>query len=212
MNMKKKQIIVIGAVVLVLIAIAASFFIIRGIRTKEANNDDLAFIGAEVDQKQNGNVSNREPEDIWTEDESEGYNGFTTKQQLGVKEGSIGLLSIPKISVECPVFDSENTMEDMKKGAVHFMSTSYWDGNVALSAHIGKLDYCYFDRLKELREGDKLSYETTFGTRNYIVQTITVISDDDWDMMARCDDNRLTLITCIAGKESQRLCVQAVEA
>lgn len=208
MKAKRKYIIGVGVGLAVLLVLVSVLFLRNRHREKE---DIPELIDVEVGQMQNGIVLDTQPEDVWSDDDSQGYNGFTTRAQLGAKEGSVGLLTIPKIKVECPVYDSENTMEDMKKGAVHFMNTSYWDGNVALSAHIGNLDYCYFDRLKELKKGDELAYETEFGTRNYRVSTISVISDDDWSMMERCDDNRLTLITCVAGKDNQRLCVQAVE-
>lgn len=49
------------------------------------------------------------------------------------------------------------------------------------------------------------------GTRYYTVGTIEIIDDDDWSYLGRTEDNRITLITCVAGQDDKRLVVQAVE-
>ena len=48
-------------------------------------------------------------------------------------------------------------------------------------------------------------------TRNYIVQSVSRISETDWTKLEYTNDNRLTLITCVEDVPNQRLCVQAVE-
>ncbi len=159
------------------------------------------------------------PDESWADDSESGYNGFTTRAQLGAKEGSlgapsaIGVLTIDKIGVSVHVFDSDegSTAEDMTRGAAHYRSTSYWDGNIGMAAHIGNASYSYFERLRELAAGDILTYETQLGTRTYTVAEIVTIGDTDWSYLDRTEDNRLTLTTCIEGQETQRLCVQAVE-
>ncbi len=153
------------------------------------------------------------PDESWADDSETGYNGFTTRAQLGAAEGGIGVLTIEKIGVSVHVFDSDegSTAEDMTRGAAHYRSTSYFDGNVGMAAHIGNASYSYFERLRELAAGDILTYETALGTRSYAVAEIATIADTDWSYLGRTGDNRLTLTTCIEGQENQRLCVQAVE-
>ena len=148
------------------------------------------------------------PEEVWSDEPEE---GFTTREEIGSVEGSIGILTIEKIGVSVHVFDSGNVMEDMIRGASHYRSTSYWDGNVGFAAHIGNASYSYFDRLHELVQGDIITYETSLGIRHYAVTTIVEIAETDWSYLRRTADNRVTLTTCIEGKPEMRLCVQAVE-
>ena len=44
-----------------------------------------------------------------------------------------------------------------------------------------------------------------------LVSKKKVIYDTDWSDLQTTKDNRITMITCIANKPNQRLCVQAVE-
>ena len=211
--MNKKKIIIIGA-----IAVAVAGLLVAAYLTKtkepaeDADEPDISHITAEADSGVAGPALDALPEDVWDSGET-GYNGFTTRAQLGDVADSIGVLTIDKIDMSCQVYDSDadTVMEDMKKGAAHYKSTSYWDGNIGFSAHNGNASYCYFDQLHKLKEGDVITYETTLGTRSYAVQTISRISEEDWSMLERTDDNRVTLTTCINGQETQRLCVQAVE-
>lgn len=58
----------------------------------------------------------------------------------------------------------------------------------------------------------KITYTTSMGTRTYLVETVTKISSSDWSYLSSTTDNRMTLLTCVAGDSSQRWCVQAVQA
>ena len=69
----------------------------------------------------------------------------------------------------------------------------------------------HFGKLKKLKPGDEMSYTTKLGTRTYVVDSVSKISDTDWSKLQYTSDNRLTLITCVEDVGSQRLCVQAVE-
>ena len=65
--------------------------------------------------------------------------------------------------------------------------------------------------IKDLDAGDKITYTTSMGTRTYLVETVTKISSSDWSYLSSTTDNRMTLLTCVAGDSSQRWCVQAVQ-
>ncbi len=148
---------------------------------------------------------------IW-QDEAAPTSGNFTMPVL-MDGGSIGVLRIPDLSLSVRVFESNNEMEDMDKGVAHFKSTSAWEGNIGLSAHNVNFDGSagYFLNLHKLQKGAVIQYETALGVREYAVESIQEIKETDWSALGRTQDNRVTLITCISGKPSLRLCVQAVE-
>ena len=151
-----------------------------------------------------------DPESIWTEDTYVGNHTPVEKAQM--KDGSIGVLTIPNISLAVNVYESPDNMEAMSKGIAHFPSTSAWDGNVAMSGHNINMDGSdgYFKDLYTLSKGDIIIYETALGERGYTVESVTSIAASDWSPLGYTDDHRLTLITCISGQPDKRLCVQAV--
>jgi LPXTG-site transpeptidase (sortase) family protein len=126
---------------------------------------------------------------------------------------SIGVLTIPDIDLSVRVYESDDDMADMEKGAAHFKSTSAWEGNIGLSAHNVNFDGTagYFYALHTLTPGTVIQYETALGTREYAVESVTEIAETDWSTLGRTEDNRISLITCITGKPASRLSVQAIE-
>lgn len=141
--------------------------------------------------------------------------GYTLPEDTALPDGSMGVLSIPKLELSAPVYETEEggEIESMTKGVAHFAVTSAWEGNIGLASHnvapAGAV--AYFRDIHRLKEGDSLSYKTALGEREYKVSEVREIPEDDWSFLGRTDDNRLTLITCITGKPSMRLLVQAVE-
>ena len=93
----------------------------------------------------------------------------------------------------------------------HFESTSKWNGNVGLAAHNRGYPINYFSRLKELKNEDKIIYKTKYGTKTYAIRIIKIIEDTDWSYLQETKENRITLITCVENKPSQRLCIQGIE-
>lgn len=154
-----------------------------------------------------------DPAAIWQDSDNSAptHGGFTMPVQMD--DESIGILSIPDIGLTVRVYESGNEMEDMTKGAAHFKSTSAWIGNIGLSAHNVNFDGTagYFLNLYKLQKGAVIRYETALGKREYVVESVKEIAETDWSTLGRTDDNRITLITCITGKPSMRLSVQASE-
>ena len=152
-----------------------------------------------------------DPEAIWNEDTYAGNHTPVEKAQM--KNGSIGVLTIPKLSLSVNVYESPDNMEAMSKGVAHFPSTSAYDGNVALSAHNINLDGSdgYFKYLYTLEKGDGVTYQTALGERAYTVESVTTIAASDWTPLYYTDDNRLTMITCISGQADKRLCITVIE-
>ncbi len=152
-----------------------------------------------------------DPSTIWQNEAAPTGGGFTMPVEMD--GGSIGILTIPDIGLSVLVYESDDAMEDMDKGAAHFKSTSAWQGNIGLSAHNINFDGSagYFLNLYTLKAGAVIQYETALGVREYAVESVKEIAETDWSMLGRTEDNRVTLITCVKGKPALRLCVQAVE-
>ncbi len=152
-----------------------------------------------------------DPATIWQDETAPTHGGFTLPVLMD--GGSIGVLSIPDLSLSVRVFESDNEMEDMDKGVAHFKSTSAWEGNIGFSAHNVNFNGTagYFYSLHTLQKGAVIKYETALGDREYTVESVKEIAESDWSALERTEDNRVTLITCISGKPSMRLCVQAIE-
>ena len=136
---------------------------------------------------------------------------YTLPEKAALKDGSIGVLTIESIGVSAPVFETDDEMEAMRKGIAHYKTTSAWSGNIGLCAHNGTASYCWFRNLHKVEKGDVVTYQTALGTRTYEVTEIKEIDETDWSMLGRTEDNRITMTTCIDGKPSKRLVVQAIE-
>ena len=155
------------------------------------------------------------PDTVWEQDAVATYNAFTLpeKAMLDEENGSIGVLSIPVLGLSVNVYEAEDEMEAMSRGIAHFKSTSAYDGNVGLSAHNINFDGTdgYFKNLYTLKTGDTVSYKTALGEREYEVSLVKTISETDWSYLSRSTENRLTMVTCISGKPTQRVLVQAIQ-
>lgn len=155
------------------------------------------------------------PDTVWAQDAVATYNAFTLpeKAMLDEENGSIGVLSIPALNLSVNVYEADDEMEAMSRGIAHFKSTSAYDGNVGLSAHNINFDGTdgYFKDLSTLKTGDTVSYKTALGEREYEVSLVKTISETDWSYLSRSTENKLTMVTCISGKPTQRVLVQATQ-
>lgn len=162
-----------------------------------------------------GQDKSETPDTVWEQDAVATYNAFTLPEKVMLDEenGSIGILSIPALGLSVNVYEVEDEMEAMSRGVAHFKSTSAYDGNVGLSAHNINFDGTdgYFKNLYTLKTGDTVSYKTALGEREYEVSLVTAIGETDWSYLSRSTENRLTMVTCISGKPTQRVLVQAVQ-
>ena len=136
-------------------------------------------------------------------------NDESKEKSEGTEEHEeIWQIEIPKINLIAPINEG-TSQEIMLEYVGHFENTSTWKGNVGLAAHNRGYPINYFAKLKELKEGDKIIYKTNNGTKTYSVELIKIIEDIDWSYLEETDENKITLITCVENKPSQRLCVQA---
>lgn len=133
-----------------------------------------------------------------------------TKEEKKEYDEDIWQIEIPKIDLVAPI--SEGTSQEVMMEYVgHFEDTSVWNGNVGLAAHNRGYPINYFSKIKDLKIGDKIIYKTKYGIKTYGVRVSTIIKDTDWSYLQKTKENKITLITCVANKPSQRLCVQAIE-
>lgn len=149
-----------------------------------------------------------EVEDIVTDNSL--INVTYEKKENIFNDDVIGVLSIEKIGLNATVKEG-STSDVLKEYIGHISETSKYDGNVGLAAHNRGNKYSYFARINELEKGDILIYQTKFYTRKYKVSKKAVILETDWSLLKDDGKNKLTLITCIAEKRNQRLCVQAIQ-
>ena len=145
-------------------------------------------------------------------------NGFlpTTSQTAALNttpwyydDNSIGTLYVERTKKTIKVYEGED-LANLKIGAGHFAVTSAWDGNVALAGH-NRGGSAYFSFVKDLQNGDTLTYTTKYGTRTYKVFSKTQINEYDNLPLSWSADNILTLITCVADVPELRYCVVASE-
>lgn len=86
-----------------------------------------------------------------------------------------------------------------------------WEGNIGLASHNRGMRANFFENIKQLLKGDMILYQKGDNTKQYEVESIMIISEQDWSYLQQTDDNRITLITCVNNQPSYRLCIQAKE-
>lgn len=65
----------------------------------------------------------------------------------------------------------------------------------------------YFERLKELEDGDVIIYNFQDFKKEYIVTDNLIIEDTDWTYLENTQENKITLITCVENEPNYRRCV-----
>lgn len=135
--------------------------------------------------------------------ESDSY--FTAP--LYYDDGSIGTLSIPKLGITVKVYEGE-TLDNMRVGLGHFEFTSAWDGNCSFAGHNRGVPAA-IGKIKDLVNGDKIIYETKYGTRTYEVYSKQKISDTDYSGLGWSSENIISMVTCVENESAYRWLLQA---
>lgn len=192
MNKKVKKAITISVIIVVIIiAIVATFFIVKYFTNKNKIQDVSEYYTEDKIQERLDSNKN-------------------TKDDLTFKidgETVLGIIKIPKINYEGLVYEG-TSLFTLNKGIGHFENSSYLDGNVCLAGH----NYTgVWKKLYTLQNGDKITYTSFLGTKEYEVNKSIAINADDWSNLQDTSESILTLITCIKGQPNLRLCVQAIE-
>lgn len=127
--------------------------------------------------------------------------------------GMMGIVSIPSIDVELPIYHY-TTNEILEKGAGHLFGSSLPVGGKSahsvITAHRGLPSAKMFTDLDELRNGDKFFIEVLGQRIAYKVDRIkTVKPEDTQDMKIIEGEDLVTLVTCTPyGQNTHRLLVR----
>lgn len=181
----KKKILISSIFFIIILIVFISIFL--GIRNKQKQENDILIEGIVNDPNKN------------------------IEQEEIIDNSIIGTLTIPKINLVDEKICESVELETLSHSIGHFESTNIYNGNVGLASHNAGIKANYFADINKLELGDEIYYKTRYGTKNYVVNSITQIKSDDWSYLEHTEDNRITLITCISGNPNLRLCVQGVE-
>lgn len=189
----KKSITIFTIIILVIIAVVSTFFIVKYFINKKEIDTTTEYYTEDKIQ------------DRLTNDD-----GNVTKEDLTLKingETVFGVINIPKINYEGLVYEGTN-IETLDKGIGHFENSPFLEGNVCLAGHnySGVWKYLY-----TLQNGDKITYTSFLGTKEYEVNKVVQVNATDWTLLEDTDDNILTLVTCVKNELNLRLIVQAIE-
>lgn len=195
-NKKALKIILIIGIILIVCLMSVMFFLWYQ-KVKDIN--DI------YNNYEENTIQNRLLEDINVENAENTEND--TLMEIKNGENVLGIIKIDKISYEGLVYDG-TSLDTLSKGVGHFESSPYFEGNVCLAAHN---TINQWSKLYTVEVGDKITYTSFLGTKEYEISKVTEIEETDWSMLEETSDNRITLITCVRGKPSQRLCVQGLE-
>lgn len=127
-------------------------------------------------------------------------------------DDEIGTLTIPDILLDNAPIREGVELSTLSETIGHFPSTSIYEGNVGLASHNSGSQGDFFKNLKKIKIESEIFYQTNYGTKRYVVTTKKIINEEDWSYLQETEDNRITLITCVAGQKDKRLCVQAIES
>ena len=132
------------------------------------------------------------------------------KEEKIDEKPEIWQIEIPVISLKAEIAEGTEK-ETLDEYVGHFEITQKTEGNIGLAAHNRGYPVNYFAKLKDLKEGDEIVY--TYGNfkKTYVITQNIKISDIDWSYLQNTEENKITLITCIANEPAYRRCVQAEE-
>lgn len=121
--------------------------------------------------------------------------------EYGIPDGVYAYVSIPKIDMQLPIYLGANG-ENMSYGAAHMTYTSLPIGgkrsNCVLAGHTGYIGRIFFDNLRSLSEGDRVSVTNYWETLDYhVVLTEVRTPGDSQDVFINDDRDLLTMFTCI---------------
>ena len=171
------------------------------------NHSKVKFkVSFESQGNQGINLTNNEQEikEIITEEKKENKPEETNKNESNWQ------IRIPEINLDAQISEG-TTKEVMDEYVGHFEETETEYGNVGLDAHNRGYPVNYFQDLKKLKKGSEIIYSHGDFEMTYIVETIEIIANTNWDYLGGTEENCITLITCVENEPKYRRCIQGVE-
>lgn len=133
-----------------------------------------------------------------------------TEEQNNNETNYNWVIEIPEINLIAEISEGTTT-EVMNKYVGHFEDTKIEYGNIGLAAHNRGYPVNYFQDLKKLKEGSEIMYKHGDYEMTYIVKTMEIIENTNWEYLQNTEDNRITLITCVENEPRYRRCIQGIE-
>ena len=120
--------------------------------------------------------------------------------EYSIEDGVIGVISIPKLDIEMPIYLGA-TYDNMAKGTAHLSQTSLPIGgantNCVIAGHCGWNGADYFRYIVDLEPGDTVTITNLWETLTYTVSDIKIIDPNDVDeILIQTGTDMLTLLTC----------------
>jgi sortase A len=144
-----------------------------------------------------------------------------TALKMGIPNNAYGILKIPAINLQLPIFRGSNEYTLSLGVATYFYDEAVvGKGNLVLAGHSTPYEGVLLTNLSDVKERDKIEVKTTEQTYSYIVDKIQVV-DDDFKLIAgklpsdsflslptETEKAKVTLFTCVNWQDnSQRLVV-----
>ncbi|MCP3740320.1 class D sortase [Rossellomorea sp. BNER] len=119
------------------------------------------------------------------------------KDEKSIKVSGIeGVLSIPSINLEEPIFQGAS-VENLKNGvALVDELESFNENNIAIAGHKMNAYGILFNRLHEVTVGDEISIKTNEKTLTFIVTKRFEVTPEEVSVLEETDEKTITLITC----------------
>ncbi len=117
-------------------------------------------------------------------------------------------IEIPSINLKAPIVEG-TTLEILASSVGHFENTSDKKGNIGLAAYNDGARTNFFKDLKNVKIGDEIFYVCKDFKETYIIDTIEIILNTNWNYLKSSDEDKITLITNIENEPNYRRCVQA---
>lgn len=151
-----------------------------------------------------------EVENVIQETKEQVNNTNETVKEKITEDVNTWCLEIPKINLKANI--SEGTTKEVMEDYIgHFEETTKENGNVGLAAHNRGYKNNYFQKIKQLKEGDSIFYTYKGETKEYLVTKHVIIKDTDWTYLENTEKNTITLITCVENEPEYRRCIQGEE-
>ena len=120
--------------------------------------------------------------------------------EYGISDGTVGILSIPKMDLELPIYLGA-TAEHLASGAAQLSQTSMPIGgsntNCVLAVHRGWYGALFFRHIELLEMGDEITIRNLWDTLTYQVVEIKVIEPNEiGEILVQPGRDLVTLLTC----------------
>jgi len=122
----------------------------------------------------------------------------------------LGILTVEKINLQVAIYNgTDDVTLDRGAGRIKGMAKMDEDGNLGISGHRDG----FFRGMKDVEVGDDIDIQTTRGTENYEITSITIVPKNDISVLGQSTEKKLTIVTCypfyFVGHAPKRLIVTA---